>query len=300
MDDGACVLLCHKGPRARWSILNLPSAVVAAVAEHVPLLMWCATHGTPVGGADADRTAITISAATGAARARRLDDSFWRRFGSVRSVVFAAVGRDGLELERAPIAMRGDREVVLAAVCQNGLALKHAEAVLRSDEGLVLTACAQAPRSMRHGCRRLRASPLFMGRAVECSGGAVMRWALDDALNDRALVLVGVTANAACLAMLPSRLRDDKEIALAAVRCDGRCLADVSPRLRSDRDVITAAVFQNAAHVMRAGLAGHDPETVALCRRLSNVDEAKWIAARMSVFSNTRKASKSQETTTVV
>ena len=41
-----------------------------------------------------------------------------------------------------------------------------------------------------------------------------------------------------------------------------------------------AAVQQNAAHVMRAGLAGHDPETVALCRRLSALGCRRGALAR--------------------
>ena len=48
--------------------------------------------------------------------------------------------RDGLALQFASLAMRGDRQVVLAAVAQNGDALRYASAAMQTDPDVVRAA----------------------------------------------------------------------------------------------------------------------------------------------------------------
>ena len=60
-----------------------------------------------------------------------------------KSVVLAAVERNGTVLKLAPAKFKQDKDVVLAAVTHNGLALQHAAETLRNSKDVVLAAVRQ-------------------------------------------------------------------------------------------------------------------------------------------------------------
>ena len=71
-------------------------------------------------------------------------------------VVHAAVRRDGLALEFAPVDLRADAATVRVAVAQNGDALRFAAPELRADKELVLLAVRSQGRALQHAAKPVR------------------------------------------------------------------------------------------------------------------------------------------------
>ncbi|CAE8690294.1 unnamed protein product [Polarella glacialis] len=92
-----------------------------------------------------------------------------------RSLVLAAVQRNGMALQHVAGKLRADREVVLAAVSNEGAALQFADVSLRADREVALAAVKQAGWALRHISAQLHADKEIALAAVQQAG-----WALGD------------------------------------------------------------------------------------------------------------------------
>ena len=75
-----------------------------------------------------------------------------------RTFVLAEVSKDGLALEHASPALKGDKEVVLAAVSQNGHALEHASHALKGTKEVVRAAVSKDGSALEHASQALQAA----------------------------------------------------------------------------------------------------------------------------------------------
>jgi len=124
------------------------------------------------------------------------------------SLVHRAIGNDGLVLEFAPLALRGDRETVLCAVASNGEALEHASTELRGDREIVLQAVSQ--------------------------NAAALRFAADAFRADRDVVRAALRSHPSALEHAAAELRGDAEFAEEALRQDPSLSRFLLPARASD------------------------------------------------------------------
>jgi len=127
----------------------------------------------------------------------------------------AAVTNDGLALQYASLALRGDKEVVLAAVAQDGLALQFASHELKNDKLVVLVAVTDK--------------------------GLALFFASPEMKNDQLVVLAAVTEDGLALSFASPEMKNDKEVVLAAVTENGFAFVYASAAMQTDPDVVRAA-----------------------------------------------------------
>ena len=136
-----------------------------------------------------------------------------------KTVVLAALQRDGRELAYASEDLKNDKEVVLCGVSDYyGARLKHVSAALRGDKEVVLAAVGHHAEGLADASEELR--------------------------GDRDVVLAAVKTSGEALLHASDELRGDKGIVLAALRCfhPGICFSYASETLRADKEVILAAI----------------------------------------------------------
>lgn len=95
---------------------------------------------------------------------------------------------DWMELEFAPLELRGERETVLAAVKQDWRALEFAADCLKADKEIVQDAVSQSWRALRFASRDLRSDRDLMIGAVRQSNGWALEFAAEELYQDQELV----------------------------------------------------------------------------------------------------------------
>jgi len=168
----------------------------------------------------------------------------WRSLG--RGQVLAAVRREGLELSRAPEALRGDREVVLIAIANSeaGLALQHASDALRGDRSFALEAVRARGLCLQFCSEGLRADPEVVLAAVE-QDGMSLAYASDALRADRRVVIRAVHQNGLALQHASSALRRDRLVGMTAVASAPQATELLLPPLE---EKTAAAVGKNPPH----------------------------------------------------
>lgn len=190
-----------------------------------------------------------------------------------RLMVEAAVRQDGLALEFASEALRGNYEIVLAAVAQHPWALKYASDTLRNNSEIVLTAVEQHGLALQYASDELRNNHDIVLYAVIQDG-----WSLkyaSEALRDNFIIArAAVMQDSWSLKFAGNSIKNNHEIVIAAVRHNGLSLEFASDELKSNRDVVLAAVQENPRAFHYAN------------QRLSNGNEIFTIAARQAFALN--------------
>jgi|GEM_PF-2339847 hypothetical protein len=164
-----------------------------------------------------------------------------------RADVLAAVRQNGLLLQHASDALRGDRDVVMAALCQNINAKRWAALPAGDLQGLIRSIEAVK----QDGCALQYESRALVLEVVRQDGDA-LRYASEELLGDREVVLTAVRQNGGALRYASAELKGDREVVLEAVRQNGLALGYASDNLKGDRDVVLEAVRQDWCAVQYA------------------------------------------------
>ena len=143
-----------------------------------------------------------------------------------RELVTAAVHNNGLALRFAAELLRGDKEVVLAAIQNDSFALEFAGTELAKDREVVLAAVTRPTSSscglaIRYAAEELRAQDDVVLAAVRTSSGSALQYATDDLKSNRQVVLTAVQIHGTSLQFASADLRADRELVLAAVQSCG-------------------------------------------------------------------------------
>eukprot|EP00927_Polykrikos_kofoidii_P041212 TRINITY_DN35127_c0_g1_i1.p1 TRINITY_DN35127_c0_g1~~TRINITY_DN35127_c0_g1_i1.p1 ORF type:complete len:435 (+),score=51.52 TRINITY_DN35127_c0_g1_i1:165-1469(+) len=160
-----------------------------------------------------------------------------------RTVVMAAVSRDGMSLMFADPRLRADPEVVLAAISHCAEAILSADRMLRVDESFILRAIEKNSAVFQF-LDTVWGNRLLAKAAVE-SDGLLLRFAKETVQRNAEVVLAAVCQNGEALKYAHPTLRADPQIVLAAVTRKGTALRHANHLLRNYRAIVIAALHND-------------------------------------------------------
>lgn len=148
-----------------------------------------------------------------------------------------SVSEDGLSLEQAPEAFRGDEDIVFEALRNNGLALQFAASALRADRGLAWTAVSNNGMAIRFATAKLRDHPILADLAL-VGDPLSLRYLSKNLRSDLQTILSAVRKDPEAFRCAAKDARADKSIVAEVVDCDGRALRYAERKLRSDPELM--------------------------------------------------------------
>tara|TARA_B110001452_G_scaffold265036_1_gene269041 strand:- start:264 stop:2183 length:1920 start_codon:yes stop_codon:yes gene_type:complete len=158
--------------------------------------------------------------------------------------VMKSVAHNGLELQWASEALKGNERVAMAAVVQNGLALEHASDDLKGDKRVAMAAVARNGNALQYASEELRRDKEVVMIAVAQSGRA-LQYTSEELRGDKEVAMAAVAQNGRALQWASNELKGDKEVVMAAVAQDGFALRYASYELKGDKEVVMVAMSNN-------------------------------------------------------
>ena len=160
--------------------------------------------------------------------------------------VMKSVAHNGLELQWASEALKGNERVAMAAVARNGNALQYASEELRRDKEVVMIilAVAQSGRALQYTSEELRGDKEVAMAAV-AQNGLALQWASDELKRDKVVVLAAVAQDGQALEWASEELRGDKEVVMVAMSNNLIALKYIAKTLCNDKDLAKNALKMN-------------------------------------------------------
>ncbi|CAK9055190.1 unnamed protein product, partial [Durusdinium trenchii] len=178
-----------------------------------------------------------------------------------REVVLAAVEQESYSLTYASESLKSDRDFLLLALACNGRALEFLSGDCKKDMDLVLAAVTEWPVALRLADPELRRCKPFVLALLE-RRACKLNYPAEELWADRDFVLAAVQIQSSSFQAAALHLRADREIAWAAVQRHGYCLEFASSDLRADKALVLRAVQQYAFALKFAPELQDDPDIV--------------------------------------
>ena len=158
--------------------------------------------------------------------------------------VMKSVAHNGLELQWASEALKGNERVAMAAVARNGNALQYASEELRRDKEVVMIAVAQSGRALQYTSEELRGDKEVAMAAVAQNGRALL-WASNELKGDKEVVMAAVAQDGFALRYASYELKGDKEVVMVAMSNNLIALKYIAKTLCNDKDLAKNALKMN-------------------------------------------------------
>jgi hypothetical protein len=158
--------------------------------------------------------------------------------------VMKSVAHNGLELQWASEALKGNERVAMAAVARNGNALQYASEELRRDKEVVMIAVAQSGRALQYTTEELRGDKEVAMAAV-AQNGLALQWASNELKGDKEVVLAAVAQDGQALEWASEELKGDKEVVMVAMSNNLIALKYIAKTLCNDKDLAKNALKMN-------------------------------------------------------
>jgi hypothetical protein len=158
--------------------------------------------------------------------------------------VMKSVAHNGLELQWASEALKGNERVAMAAVARNGNALQYASEELRRDKEVVMIAVAQDGYALQYTSEELRGDKEVAMAAVAQNGRALL-WASNELKGDKEVVMAAVAQDGFALRYASYELKGDKEVVMVAMSNNLIALKYIAKTLCNDKDLAKNALKMN-------------------------------------------------------
>ena len=169
----------------------------------------------------------------------------WPQFKNDRSLVLAAAGNDGTQLQHASSELQHDVQIVLAAVTQSGDALQFASESLQNDVQIVAAAVAQSGDALQFASESLQKHPQIVAAALAQSKTAI-RYVFNGTQQNKDFIIAAIKDGSLnwdfFQSMEPNAITKDRDIMNAALSKIGSKVFYTFSTFASERDTVLHAL----------------------------------------------------------